>query len=74
MAFDEPSPFDGDPVFNYLDRVSNQPPLCFKTKWPRRFKKSSRVAQLATCPPSSLRCSAAIRPRFGLVSCGLHRR
>jgi len=26
MAFDGPSPFDGDPVFNYLERVSGQPP------------------------------------------------
>lgn len=26
MAFDGPTPFDGDPVYNYIDEIKGQPP------------------------------------------------
>ena len=38
MAFDGPSPFDGDPVFNYLDRVSNQPPATVQAELASAFQ------------------------------------
>ncbi len=33
MAFDGPTPFDGDPVYNYIDEIKGQPPSPFGSAW-----------------------------------------
>lgn len=39
MAFDGPGPFDGDPVFNYLHSVSNQPPAAVQAALASAFQE-----------------------------------
>lgn len=39
MAFDGPGPFDGDPVSNYLDRVSNRPPAVVQDELAAAFRE-----------------------------------
>lgn len=39
MAFDGPGPFDGDSVYNYLDRVSNQPPTTVQAELAAAFQE-----------------------------------
>lgn len=51
MAFDGPGPFDGDPVYNFIDGVSNQPPDAIQGAMAAAFRTVIAGGAAAQLPP-----------------------
>lgn len=51
MAFDGPSPFDGDPVYNYIDSISNQAPARVQAVLAAAFQEVIQGGAARQLPP-----------------------
>lgn len=51
MTFDGPGPFDGDPVFNYLDQVVSQPPSALRDALAGAFREVMLGGAVRHLPP-----------------------